>query len=68
MTATQSVVVGGMTCGSCVTKVTNAVNLVPGVTGLVVDPDTATVSYTGTAAPAEVHSAIEQAGYRIASA
>jgi copper chaperone len=65
-TATYTVV--GMTCGHCVTAVTEEVSQLPGVTG--VDVDLAGGGLTVTSdAPVEetaVRAAVEEAGYEVA--
>ena len=65
-TATYTVV--GMTCGHCVTAVTEEVSAVPGVTD--VDVDLASGGLTVTSdAPVEetaVRAAVEEAGYEVA--
>ncbi|MGY1804441.1 heavy-metal-associated domain-containing protein [Blastococcus sp. SYSU D00922] len=65
-TATYTVV--GMTCGHCVSAVTEEVSQVPGVTG--VDVDLASGGLTVTSdAPVEegaVRAAVEEAGYEVA--
>ena len=65
-TATYTVV--GMTCGHCVSAVTEEVSEVPGVTG--VDVDLASGGLTVTSdAPIEqsaVRAAVEEAGYQVA--
>jgi copper chaperone len=65
-TATYTVV--GMTCGHCVSAVTEEVTQVPGVTG--VDVDLASGGLTVTSdAPVEesaIAAAVEEAGYEVA--
>jgi copper chaperone len=65
-TATYTVV--GMTCGHCVSAVTEEVTQVPGVTG--VDVDLASGGLTVTSdAPVEesaIATAVEEAGYEVA--
>jgi copper chaperone len=65
-TATYTVV--GMTCGHCVTAVTEEVSAVPGVTA--VDLDLAsgglTVSSTAPVDDGAVRAAVEEAGYAVA--
>jgi len=65
-TATYTVV--GMTCGHCVSAVTDEVAQVPGVTG--VDVDLASGGLTVTSdSPVEesaVRAAVEEAGYEVA--
>ena len=65
-TATYTVV--GMTCGHCVTAVTEEVSAVPGVTGVDVDLSTGGVTVTS-ADPVDedaVRVAVEEAGYEVA--
>jgi len=62
--------VTGMTCGHCVASVTEEISEIDGVTGVEVDLPTGAVSVT-TSKPvddADVHAAVAEAGYRIASA
>ena len=65
-TATYTVV--GMTCGHCISAVTDEVSQLPGVTG--VDVDLAAGGLTVTSeAPVEetaVRAAVEEAGYEVA--
>lgn len=59
--------VEGMTCSSCVGRITKAVRKVDGVRGVSVDLGTEYVTVrrsTGTASAAELAAAIEAAGYR----
>ncbi len=67
MTTTTYTVVG-MTCGHCVSAVTEEVSTVPGVTG--VDVDLASGGLTVTSeAPVDdtaVRAAVEEAGYEVA--
>ena len=65
-TATYTVV--GMTCGHCVSAVTDEVSQVPGVTGVDVDLESGGVTVTSDA-PVEqsaVRAAVEEAGYQVA--
>ncbi len=68
--STTSYTVVGMTCGHCVSAVTEEVSALPGVTG--VDVDLATGGLTVTSdAPVEeaaVRAAVEEAGYTVAGA
>lgn len=61
--------VAGMTCGHCVTAVTNEVGRVTGVTDVHVDLDagTATVTTDRPVDVAAVAAAVEAAGYRLVS-
>ena len=65
-TATFTVV--GMTCGHCVTSVTEEVSSVEGVTGVDVDLDSGALTVTSQAAVDEdaVRAAVEEAGYSVA--
>ena len=65
-TATYTVV--GMTCGHCVSAVTEEVCQVPGVTGVDVDLATGglTVTSEADADVAAVRAAVEEAGYQLA--
>lgn len=64
-TATYTVV--GMTCNSCVNKVTNAVVGVEGVDDVDVDVSNGTLEVIGQADDAAVREAVAQAGYKIAN-
>lgn len=57
--------VAGMTCGSCATKVTDAVGSVPGVTGTGVDVSTGSLTVSGHPEESAVRAAIEAAGYAV---
>lgn len=58
--------VQGMTCSSCATKVSTAVNQVPGVTTTDVDLATGTLKVTGPGAQdAAIRTAITDAGYQL---
>jgi copper chaperone len=65
-TATYTVV--GMTCGHCVSAVTEEVSQVPGVTGVEVDLDSGGLTVTSAAPVADddVRAAVEEAGYEVA--
>jgi copper chaperone len=65
-TATYTVV--GMTCGHCVTAVTEEVSAVPGVTAVDVDLASGglTVSSTDPVDDGAVRAAVEEAGYAVA--
>jgi copper chaperone len=67
MTSTANYTVVGMTCGHCVSAVTDEVTQVPGVTG--VDVDLASGALTVTAETAvddgAVRTAVEEAGYAV---
>ena len=65
-TATYTVV--GMTCGHCVSAVTEEVSQVPGVTGVDVDLASGGLTVTSDAPVGEdaVRAAVEEAGYEVA--
>ena len=65
-TATYTVV--GMTCGHCVSAVTEEVTQVPGVTGVEVDLASGGLTVTSEAPVADdaVRTAVEEAGYEVA--
>ncbi|GII96260.1 heavy-metal-associated domain-containing protein [Sinosporangium siamense] len=59
--------VTGMTCGHCVSSVTEEVSEVPGVTDVKIDLATGRVDVT-TDGPVEdslIHAAVEEAGYKV---
>jgi copper ion binding protein len=58
--------VRGMSCGHCVAAITSAVSALPGVTDVDVDLAGGAVRVAGTADPAAVAAAIEDAGYDVA--
>jgi copper chaperone len=64
-TATYTVV--GMTCGHCVTAVTEEVEQLPGVTAVAVDVDSGALTVTADAPvdEAAVRAAVEEAGYEV---
>lgn len=64
----QTYTVVGMTCGHCVASVTEEIEEIGGVTGVVVDLPTGavTVSSDGPLDDADVCAAVEEAGYRLA--
>ncbi|MCW2683609.1 MAG: hypothetical protein JWP33_1522 [Blastococcus sp.] len=65
-TATYTVV--GMTCGHCVSAVTEEVTQVPGVTGVEIDLASGGLTVTSDApvADSDVRAAVEEAGYEVA--
>ncbi|MGY1722837.1 heavy-metal-associated domain-containing protein [Blastococcus sp. SYSU DS0533] len=67
MSTTASYTVTGMTCGHCVSAVTEEVSQVPGVTGVEVDLGTGglTVSSESPVDDAAVRAAVEEAGYEV---
>ncbi len=64
-TATYTVV--GMTCGHCVSAVTEEVGQVPGVTGVQVDLESGalTVSSENQVDESAISAAVEEAGYEV---
>ena len=60
--------IGGMTCGHCVSAVTDEVSQVPGVTTVDVDLTSGglTVSSDSPVDDAAVRAAVEEAGYEVA--
>ncbi|GAA3828212.1 heavy-metal-associated domain-containing protein [Sphaerisporangium flaviroseum] len=64
---TTTYTVKGMTCGHCVSSVTEEVGEVPGVTGVKVDLPTGlvTVDSDGPVDDAAMTAAVEQAGYEV---
>jgi copper chaperone len=60
---TTTYTVSGMTCGHCVSSVTEEVLEVPGVTDVQVELDSGRLTVTGEADPAAVQAAVEEAGY-----
>ena len=69
MTTAHYTVVG-MTCGHCVSAVTEEVSELPGVTGVDVDLTSGalTVTSEATVDDAAVRAAVEEAGYSLAGA
>lgn len=70
---TASFKVTGLTCGSCASRVTSAVSALEDVTAVRVDlvaggTSTVTVRSNQPVPPAEVRSAVEQAGYQLTNA
>ena len=68
MSTTATYTVVGMTCGHCVSAVTEEVSAVPGVTSVDVDLATGGLTVTG-AGPVDegaVRAAVEEAGYEVA--
>ncbi|CNE64228.1 heavy metal transport/detoxification protein [Mycobacterium tuberculosis] len=61
--------VTGMTCGHCVSSVTEEVEQIPGVTAVDVDLETGSVTVTSEAPldDAQVKGAVEEAGYQLQS-
>jgi copper chaperone len=64
---TVSFIVAGMTCGHCVSSVTEEVSALPGVTDVTVDLASGRLTVTS-AAPLQterVRTAVEEAGYQL---
>jgi copper chaperone len=66
--STATYTVTGMTCGHCVSAVTEEVGQVPGVTGVEVDLESGMLTVTSDApvADAAVAAAVDEAGYALA--
>ena len=66
--STATYTVTGMTCGHCVSSVTEEVSQVPGVTAVDVDLTTGGLTVTSEAPVDEsaVRAAVEEAGYEVA--
>lgn len=66
--AESTYTVTGMTCGHCVTSVTEEVSKISGVTDVAVDLPTGAVTVTSAepVAEADVRAAVEEAGYALA--
>jgi copper chaperone len=64
---TASYTVVGMTCNSCVNKVTNAVTDVEGVLDVDVDIADGTLQVSGHIDDSAIRDAVAQAGYRLAN-
>ena len=66
--STSTYTVTGMTCGHCVSAVSEEVGALPGVTGVAVDLPTGAVTVTSDAPldEAAVAAAVEEAGYELA--
>ncbi|WP_232796883.1 heavy-metal-associated domain-containing protein [Blastococcus atacamensis] len=67
MSSTASYTVTGMTCGHCVTAVTEEVSALPGVTDVDVDLATGGLTVTSEQPVDEsaVRAAVEEAGYEV---
>ena len=67
MSTTRKINVDGMSCGHCVTSVTNEVRKVDGVTGVDVDLAAGTVHITSDTPldATDVNAAIDEAGYEV---
>jgi copper chaperone len=57
--------VQGMSCAHCVASITEAVEPLPGVTGVAIDLEAAAVTVTGEADAAAVAAVIEDCGYDV---
>ena len=66
---TVTVTVAGMSCGHCASSVQGEVGQIPGVTAVEVDVTSGTVviDSQGPVDEAAVRTAVEEAGYRLAS-
>ncbi len=66
--STSTYTVVGMTCGHCVSAVTEEVSGLPGVTDVSVDLDSGGLTVTGDAPVDDdaVRAAVEEAGYEVA--
>ena len=66
--STAPYTVTGMTCGHCVSAVTEEVSQVPGVTAVAVDLESGGLTVTSEAPvdEAAVRAAVEEAGYEVA--
>jgi len=64
---TATYTVEGMTCNSCVNKVTNAVTGVDGVLDVDVDVSNGKLEISGHIDDAAIREAVAQAGYKIAN-
>jgi copper ion binding protein len=66
--STETYTVTGMTCGHCVSSVTEEVGALPGVTDVQVELETGTVTVTSDqpVGQDEVRAAVEGAGYSFA--
>ena len=65
--STATFTVTGMTCGHCVSSVTEEVGALPGVTDVQVDLATGRLDVTGDVSTEQVRGAVEEAGYQLAS-
>jgi len=67
MSSTSTYTVDGMTCGHCVSSVTEEVAQIPGVTDVKVDLASGSVTVTsqGPVDPAAVQAAVDEAGYEL---
>jgi copper chaperone CopZ len=67
--STTTYTVTGMTCGHCVASVTEEISEIAGVTDVAVELSTGAVTVTSTEPvnDADVRTAVEEAGYRLAA-
>ena len=65
--STATYTVTGMTCGHCVSSVTEEVSALPGVTDVQVDLASGRLDVTGDVGADQVREAVEEAGYALAS-
>ena len=63
---TSTYTVTGMTCGHCVSSVTEEVTALPGVSDVSVDLESGALTVTGDASADDVKAAVEEAGYQLA--
>ncbi|HBJ72646.1 MAG TPA: heavy metal transport/detoxification protein [Actinobacteria bacterium] len=63
----QTYAISGMTCASCVRHVTEAIQSVSGVTGVLVDLDSATAQVQGEASFDSIKAAVVEEGYDISA-
>jgi copper chaperone len=68
--STATYTVTGMTCGHCVSSVTEEVSELPGVTDVAVDLESGRLTVTGDTADdaAAVRQAVQEAGYSLVDA
>ena len=64
MSTTTTFDVTGMTCGHCVSSVTEAVTELPSVIDAVVDLESGTLTVVGDVEPVDVSSAVAEVGYQ----
>jgi len=63
----QTYAISGMTCANCVRHVTEAIQSVSGVTGVLVDLDSATAQVQGEASFDSIKAAVVEEGYDISA-
>jgi copper chaperone len=66
--STTTYTVTGMTCGHCVSSVTEEVRAIAGVTAVEVDLGSGLLTVTGSADADQVRGAVEEAGYTLTEA